>query len=108
MSLADLKQALRAVEALGLAPLARVYNTRPKSYYGSQQAYAKWTVRLRETEALAITQLSARGASVSEAMGATRFRMAGVSASSTMGLEAALRNWKTGAEKRLKGKGNSR
>jgi len=108
MSAPDLKQALRAVEALGLAPLARVYNTQPKSYFGSAQAYTKWTVRLREAEALAVMQLSARGASIVEVSGATRVRLAGVAASSTAGLQAALRNWKAGAEKRLKGEGARR
>lgn len=104
MTAPTLKEALAHVERLGLAPLARIDNTQPKSTAG----WSEWHRRRREVEAEAAAKLTVHGAAVSLDTSPVRIRFAGVSASSTMGLGQALRNWKTAAEKGLKHWGNSR
>lgn len=101
MSAPDLRKALRLVETLGLAPLGRVWNTRPKSYFGG--AYDRWNKRRMEAEREVAERLGKEGAAISSAWDGARIRFAGVSASSTMGLHQALNNWKAGAERRLGG-----
>ena len=100
MSPPDLKDALRLVETLALAPLARSETTRPKSHFGSGGAYTKWASADREVQRYVISKLQEHGAHIGLGDGA-RIRFAGVTGSSTMGLRSALRNWKAGVERRL-------
>ena len=104
MSAPVLKEALQLVETLGLAPLARISNTMPRNYVG--EAYRRWDARRREVEDQVAAKLREQGAIVTVRSDATRIHFAGVGASSTMGLQQALRNWKTAAEKGLKHWGN--
>jgi hypothetical protein len=95
----DLKRAISLVDRLALAPLVRVRNARPKDWRSDR--YSRWQRRLREVESEAGARLEAEGARFRLDSDATRIRFCGVSASSTMGLEQALRNWTEGARKRL-------
>lgn len=106
MSAPTLVEALRLVETLGLAPLARIEAARPKSYINS--GFSQWVARRREVELEVAEKLRARGASVTLDREPVRVRFAGVTASSTMGPGMALRNWKTAAEKGLKHWGSRR
>lgn len=101
MTAPELKQALRLVVRLGLAPLARVGNTRPKDI--SAAGYQRWFTRRREVEGEVATKLRAEGATITEHGCGATLRFAGITASSTMGIGQALNNWKSAAEKRLKG-----
>ena len=99
MSGPDLKDALRLVGTLGLAPLKRVANTRPKNYFDNRSSYDAWTRRLREVEAVVIEKLRAEGAAIVTCKDPVRVRFAGIAATSTMGLEPALKNWQTRAQR---------
>jgi hypothetical protein len=92
----DLKEALRLVEQLGIAPIARLESTRPKAI----REWAAWHRRLREVQQLAAAKLEEHGAHVAWGDGA-HFRFAGYRASSTMGLRAALLNWRKRVELEL-------
>lgn len=59
--------------------------------------YTRWNSRRREVLAEVRQQLEALGARVRDDGHKTTVRLAGLSASSTMGLASALRNWRTGA-----------
>lgn len=106
MTAPTLKDALRLVETLGLAPLNRVQHTMPRDNRGDR--YVQWQRRRREVEAEVVMKLTAEGATIGESSGATRLRFVGITASSTMGIAGALRNWKAAAEKRLPHWGNGR
>lgn len=101
MTAPTLKEAIRLVETLGLAPLARAANTKPKTYLGD--GYRRWMARRHELAAIAAEKLREHGASVTLDRDPVRVRFAGITASSTQGLQQALKNWKAAAEKRLKG-----
>ena len=73
----DLKVALRLVEMLGLAPLARISNTQPKNYFG--EAYQQWTRRRREVEEAVAAKLREHGATVDTTSDGARIRFAGFS-----------------------------
>jgi len=96
VSAVDLRAALALVETLGIAPIARLESTRPKSI----REWGAWHTRLREVEELAAAKLAEHGAHVSWGDGA-HFRFAGYRASSTMGLRQALLNWRKRAELEL-------
>lgn len=100
MSAPDLTEALRLVVALGLAPLKRSDNSRPKSHFGSNGAYARWSTARRALEVNVAVDLHKHGATV-DFGDPCRFRFGGFSASSTLGLESALRHWVAGAERRI-------
>lgn len=93
---------LRALEVHAFAPLARVYASEPKDYRGS--AYGVWRRRCLEVTDQVVAALTTHGgATINAGTGdVTRIRLAGITSSSTQGLNGALRNWKTAAEKRLK------
>lgn len=101
MTAPTLKEALHLVETLGLAPMARISNTQPKNYMS--EAYRQWNLRSSEVAEQVTARLRAAGVYVDPRSDGARVRFAGVTGSSTMGLHQALRNWKAGAEKRLKG-----
>lgn len=96
MSAVHLKEALALVERLGIAAIARVESTRPKSI----REWGAWHTRLREVEELAAAKLAEHGARVTWGDGA-HFQFAGYRASSTMGLRQALLNWRKRAELEL-------
>lgn len=90
MSAVDLNAALALVERHGIAPLARVTATRPKSIAG----WSAWQAQVREVEALAAAKLAEHGATVTNDYRGATIRFAGYRASSTMGVSAALQNWR--------------
>lgn len=101
MSSPDLKAAIGVVERLGLAPFVRIQAAMPKSYLGP--AYGRWNQQRRESEQLIAGALRGAGVNVWSTADLVHVAFAGVSSTSTMGLSAALKNWKTAAQKRLNG-----
>lgn len=101
MTAPALKEALRLVETLGLAPMARIEATRPKNWMS--EGWRQWNLRHHEAGQQVAARLREAGCYVDPRSDGARVRFAGVTGSSTMGLHQALRNWKAGAEKRLKG-----
>jgi len=93
---ADLKDAMVAVERFGFAPLKRIAATRPKTYTG--EAWPIWLERRAEVERKVAADLEKRGARIGHSVGRTVFRMAGITATSTQGMLAALGNWRVQAE----------
>jgi len=102
MSRVELHDALRLVEQFGLAPLRRSTNSRPKQHFGASAAYARWAMARREVEEMVVTNLRGQGAKI-DFGDPVRIRLGGLAASSTVGLERALRNWTGRAQQRLAG-----
>lgn len=94
----DLDKAI-AVVARTLARFRRLHASRPKGMDG----WGEWQTRRREMETAAADELEALGASVRSNAQTAQVRLAGITCSSTMGIEQALRNWKMAAERRLRG-----
>lgn len=91
-----MKDAILAVERLGIAPLKRNAAARPDTYSGD--AWGTWLSRRAEIERKVTADLEKRGAKVgSDSQGRAVFRMAGLTATSTQGLLAALSNWRSRA-----------
>jgi len=101
MTKPTLKEALRLVETLGLAPMARIANAQPKNWMS--EAYRQWNLRASEAAREVTARLREAGVYVDPRPDGARVHFAAVTGSSTMGLHQALRNWKAGAEKRLRG-----
>ncbi|MBD3728740.1 MAG: hypothetical protein IE933_03460 [Sphingomonadales bacterium] len=97
----DLRAAIRVVERLALAPFTRIRHAMPKSYFGP--AYDRWLRRQREVTGEVAKALSAEGVFIGETRDLVTVAYCGIRASSTTGLQGALRNWKAAAEKRLAG-----
>ena len=87
----EVKAALSMIGKVALAPFNRMRFAMPKSYYG--EAYDRWMKRQREVTAEVVKKLEAEGAKIVEQNGTTRFELLGFKATSTMGLQGAVRNW---------------
>lgn len=98
MSAVDLQEALRLVEAHGIAPLTRATASRPTRLAD----WPKWQAQLRRVEQLATAKLAEHGAIVTpDNRGGMAIRFAGYRATSTSGLRQALVNWRKRAELEL-------
>lgn len=96
MSVRDLKEALALVEIKAIAPLARVYQGRPKELSG--RAWQNWASRREEVEAHAAAALIAHGATVHRAFEVASVSLCGHVGASNMGLLTALKHWQKAAE----------
>lgn len=99
---------LRNVRQYGLAPFAGLIASMPKSYYGV--SYQNWLRRQGEITAQVKAKLEECGAVITVnrsdyRKGAIGVSLCGVTASSSVGLYRALRNWE---EKALKQLGSTR
>tara|TARA_Y100000815_G_scaffold185993_1_gene169766 strand:- start:2266 stop:2565 length:300 start_codon:yes stop_codon:yes gene_type:complete len=94
---AELKTAIVLVRTKALAPLARAYANHPRDH---RNFYAeKCRARAEEAETEVIETLRAEGAEIDLFEdGRVRIRLAGVAASSRLGLRKTLQNWKSKAE----------
>lgn len=98
-----LEEAIKAVQTLGLAPLARIAAAEPKNMLGTR--YSSWTVRRHAVELQVAEQLRAQGAAISIDGDKALIAFAGVRTGSTIGIGKALKNWKAIAERRLPKRG---
>lgn len=91
-----LRDALTAVMAC-----LEAINEADSGFTHDRDGYALWSRRRREAQEKARQQLEALGARVRDDGSRTTVRLAGLSASSTMGLASALRNWRAGATRKF-------
>lgn len=91
-----LEEALAVVDAQ-----LELVNKTHAGFSHDHELFTRWSARRREVLLEARQRLEALGARVRDNGHQTTVRLAGISASSTMGLESALRNWREGAARKI-------
>lgn len=92
----SLEHAMGEVQRLAIAPLTRIYLTRPDSS-AKGDCWQRFNARRREVEAQVAKDLADQGAFVAYGGEEARISYAGITATSTAGLFGAAKNWRTRA-----------
>lgn len=96
----ELKRALQLVSHTAMAPFERIRATMPKSYTGP--AFDRWLNRQQEVAREVAAKLRAEGATITEGTSGTTVFLSGIRATSSMGLQGALRNWRKQATEKAR------